>query len=72
MADCLGLFLSDVQIIDISHSKNLGMLMNLIPEYLNIAFALQVKLQLTPLNIGALLALGFCMVVVWRWYKRRT
>jgi hypothetical protein len=44
--------------------------MNLIPEYLNIAFAL--KLQLTPLNIGALLALGFCMIVVWRWYKRRS
>jgi hypothetical protein len=46
--------------------------MNLIPEYLNIAFAFQLKLQLSPLNIGALLALGFCMVVVWRWYKRRT
>jgi len=43
--------------------------MNLIPEYLDVAFAL--KLQLTPLNIGALLALWFCMVVVWRWYKRR-
>ena len=43
--------------------------MNLIQEYLAIQFAL--KLQLTPLNIGALLALGFCMVVVWRWYKRR-
>jgi hypothetical protein len=46
--------------------------MNLIPEYLNIAFAMQVKLQLTPLNIGALLALGFCLCVVWRWYKRRS
>ena len=44
--------------------------MNIIPEYLDVAFAL--KLQLTPLNIGALLALGFCMIVVWRWYKRRT
>ena len=44
--------------------------MNLIPEYLDVAFAL--KLQLSPLNIGALLALGFCMVVVWRWYKRKT
>jgi len=44
--------------------------MNLIQEYLAIQFAL--KLQLSPVNIGALLALGFCMVVVWRWYKRRT
>jgi hypothetical protein len=44
--------------------------MNLIPEYLDIAFAL--KVQLTPLNIGALIALGFCMIVVWRWYKRRS
>ena len=46
--------------------------MNIIPEYLNIAFALQVKLQLSPLNLGALLALGFCMVVVWRWAKGRS
>ena len=44
--------------------------MKLIPEYLDIAFAL--KVQLTPLNIGALIALGFCMIVVWRWYKRRS
>jgi len=44
--------------------------MNIIPEYLVIQFGL--KLQLSPLNIGALLALGFCMVVVWRWYKRRS
>jgi hypothetical protein len=44
--------------------------MTLIPEYLDIA--LVIKLQLTPLNIGALLALGFCMIVVWRWYKRRS
>jgi len=43
--------------------------MNLIPEYLDIAFAL--KIQLTPLNIGALLALGFCVIVVWRWAKGR-
>jgi len=44
--------------------------MNIIPEYLVIQFGL--KLQLSPLNIGALLALGFCLIVVWRWYKRRT
>jgi len=44
--------------------------MNLMPEYLAIQFAL--KLQLTPLNIGALLALGFCILVIWRWFKRRT
>ena len=43
--------------------------MNLIPEYLDIAFAL--KLQLTPINICALIALGLCVAVVWRWYKRR-
>ena len=41
--------------------------MNLIQEYLAIQLAL--KLQLTPLNIGALLALGFCLLVVWRWAK---
>jgi len=44
--------------------------MNIIPEYLDIAFIL--KLQLTPLNIGALLALGFCILVIWRWFKRRS
>ena len=44
--------------------------MNIIPEYLVIQFGL--KLQLSPLNIGALLALGFCLIVVWRWYKRRS
>jgi len=44
--------------------------MNIIPEYLVIQFGL--KLQLSPLNIGALLALGFCILVIWRWYKRRT
>lgn len=44
--------------------------MNIMPEYLAIQFGL--KLQLTPLNIGALLALGFCMLVIWRWYKRRS
>ena len=44
--------------------------MNLIPEYLDIAFAL--KVQLTPLNIGALIALGFCILVIWRWFKRRS
>ena len=44
--------------------------MNIMPEYLDIAFVL--KLQLTPWNICSLLALGFCMIVVWRWFKRRT
>jgi len=44
--------------------------MNLMPEFLVMQFGL--KIQLTPLNLCALLALGFCMVVVWRWYKRRT
>jgi len=44
--------------------------MNIIQEYLAIQFAL--KLQFTPLNLGALLALGFCILVIWRWFKRRT
>jgi len=44
--------------------------MNLMPEFLMVQFGL--KLQLSPLNIGALIALGFCMVVAWRWYKRRS
>jgi len=44
--------------------------MNLIQEYLAIQFAL--KLQLSPLNIGALIALGFCILVIWRWFKRRS
>jgi hypothetical protein len=39
------------------------------PEYLATQFAL--KLQLTPLNIGALLALGFCLLVIWRWFKTK-
>ena len=43
--------------------------MNLIQEYLAIQFAL--KLQLTPLSLGALLVLGFCFVVAWRWAKGR-
>ena len=43
--------------------------MNLIQEYLAIQFAL--KLQLTPLNIGTLLALGFCLMVAWKWAKGR-
>ena len=44
--------------------------MNLMPEYLAIQFAL--KLQLTALSLGALLVLGFCFVVAWRWFKRRS
>jgi len=44
--------------------------MNIIPEFLVVQFDL--KISLSPMNICALLALGFCMVVVWRWYKRRT
>ena len=44
--------------------------MNIIQEYLAIQFAL--KLQLSPLNIGCLLALGFCFLVAWRWFKSRT
>lgn len=43
--------------------------MNLIQEYLDIVFGF--KLQLTPLNICALVALGLCIAVVWRWFKRR-
>lgn len=43
--------------------------MTLIPEYLDIA--LVIKLQLTPLNICALLALGFCMAAVWTWFRGR-
>ena len=43
--------------------------MNLMPEFLVMQCGL--KLQLTPLNLCALLALGFCMVVVWKWAKGR-
>jgi hypothetical protein len=41
----------------------------LIPELLAVTGALTVKLQLTPLNICGLLALVFCMAVVWKWAK---
>jgi hypothetical protein len=44
--------------------------MNLIPEFLVVQFGL--KFQFSPLNIAMLVALGFCLIIVWRWYKRRT
>lgn len=43
--------------------------MNLIPELLAVTGALSFKLQLTPLNICGLLALVFCMAVIWKWAK---
>ena len=43
--------------------------MNLMPEFLVVQFGL--KIQLSPLNICGLLALGFCLIVVWRWAKGR-
>ncbi|MCX6825746.1 MAG: hypothetical protein NTV06_00560 [candidate division Zixibacteria bacterium] len=42
---------------------------NLIPEYLDVAFAL--KLQLTPINVAMLIALGLAVAIVWRWAKGR-
>jgi hypothetical protein len=44
--------------------------MNLMPEYLDMAFAL--KIQLSPINVAMLIALGLCVAIVWRWFKRRT
>lgn len=44
--------------------------MNLIPEVLSITATLGVRLQLTPINIAMLVALGLCVAVVWRWAKR--
>ena len=44
--------------------------MNLMPEYLDMAFAL--KIQLSPINVAMLIALELCVAVVWRWFKRRT
>jgi uncharacterized membrane protein len=44
--------------------------MTLIPEYLDIVIG--VKLQLSPINIAMLLALGLCIAIAWRWYKRRS
>ncbi len=43
--------------------------MNLIPEYLDVVIG--VKLQLTPLNICALIVLGLAVAVVWKWYRTR-
>jgi hypothetical protein len=43
--------------------------MNLMPEYLDMAFAF--KLQLTPCNIAMLIALGLAVAIVWRWAKGR-
>lgn len=43
--------------------------MNIIPGYVD--FAVILRLQLSPLNIAMLLALGLCMAVVWKWAKGR-
>jgi hypothetical protein len=43
--------------------------MTLIPEYLDIVIG--VKLQLSPINIAMLLALGLCMAIVWARVGRR-
>jgi len=44
--------------------------MNIIPEYFVMQFGL--KIQLTPMNIAMLVALGLCVAVVWRWARKRT
>jgi hypothetical protein len=42
---------------------------NIIPEYLDMAFV--VKIQLSPINIAMLLALGLCMAIAWARLGRR-
>jgi len=44
--------------------------MNIIPEYLDVVFA--IKLQLSPLNLCALMALALFIAMVWRYYRGRT
>lgn len=44
--------------------------MTLIPEFFEMAFA--VKIILSPFNFCALIALGLCVAIVWRWFKRRS
>jgi hypothetical protein len=44
--------------------------MNLMPEFLIVQ--LGIKVQVTPINIAMLIALGLCVAVVWHWFKRRT
>jgi hypothetical protein len=43
--------------------------MNLVPEYLDIVVG--IKLQLTPLNLAMLIALGLCAAIAWTWFKSR-
>ena len=45
--------------------------MNIIPEAFAVAFTLQAKVVLTPLNIFMLVALGLCVAIVWKLAKRR-
>ena len=44
--------------------------MNLMPEFLVVQFGL--KIQLTPINVAMLIALGLCVAIVWHWFRRRT
>ena len=41
----------------------------MIPECL--AVSLEAKLILSPLSIAMLVALGLCVVIVWRYFKAR-
>ena len=45
--------------------------MNIIPEAFAVAFTLQAKLVLTPMNIAMLIALGLCIAITWRYCKRK-
>jgi hypothetical protein len=46
-------------------------MMPIIPEVLSITADLNLKFQVTPLNIFMLVALGLCVAIVWRFIKRR-
>ena len=43
--------------------------MNPIPEYLIMRFGIDI--QLSPINICAIVALGLCVAIVWRVCRRR-
>lgn len=45
--------------------------MNLFPEALAVAVTVGIKVQISPMNIAMLLALGLCMGIVWKWAKGR-
>jgi hypothetical protein len=45
--------------------------MNLFPDLFAVSLSLGIKFQFSPASIAMLGALVFCLVIVWKWAKRR-